>query len=161
MLESKVITIQNGYAVHSMKLNLACNPYVVQQVTVPATIEMMRYALVNSPMEHEHIVELREQLVGFGIVLSLVDMVNHGIRNVDLMRSRAARLWWSHAPYPIKRNILLDVGHISKELSQGFGHLLAYPGITCLASDYSDGDLLLEVRRVIRFDTLNHFESYL
>lgn len=156
-----MITIQNGYAVHSMKLNLTCSPYVVRYVTVPATIEMVRYTLITSPMEHEHIVELCKQLAKLGIVLSLVDMVNHGIRNMDLMHSRAARLWGSHAPYPINRRTMIDVGHISKELAQGFGHLLSYPGITCIASDYSDGDLLLEVRRVIRFDTLNHFESCL
>ncbi|MCY1278097.1 hypothetical protein D9M68_20110 [compost metagenome] len=156
-----MITIQNGYAVHSMKLNLACSPYVVRQVTVPATIEMIRYTLITSPMEHDHIVKLREQLADIGIVLSLVDMVNHGIRNMDLMHSRAARLWESHTPYPIKRRFLIGVKRINKELVQGFGHLLPYPGIACIASEYADGDLLLEVRRVIRFDTLNHFESCL
>lgn len=156
-----MITIQNGYAVHSMKLNLACSPYVIKRVTVPATIEMVRYTLITSPMEHEHIVELRTKLAELGIVLSLVDMVNHGIRAMDLMHSRAARLWGSHTPYPIERRTMSDVGKISNELTQGFGRLLAYPGITCIASDYLEGDLLLEVRRVIRFDTLNHFESYL
>jgi hypothetical protein len=156
-----VITFQNDYAVHLKRSNLIYNSYVVGDVTVPTTIGMVRFVLVNSPMEHDYIVTLHDKLVDVGIVLPLLDMVNHGIRNLNLMHSRAARQWSHLTPYDIKCNTIPGVNHISSELIHGFGRLLSYPGITCIAVDYSDGDLLLEVRRVIRFDTLNHYESHL
>lgn len=104
-------------------------------------------------MEHDQFEELHRGLTGFGIVLSLVDMVNCGINGIDVRFTRAGRRFRdSESP---------DIERINTELSKGFGRLLAYPGFSCLASEYVDGTLLVEVRRVIRFDTLNNFESCL
>lgn len=108
-------------------------------------------------MDHLHFRELQKELKAIGLDLPMVEMIDCGARGRDITCTRSGRQWLIRAPDQLRQN----VASISTELSDVFGCLVSIPGIGYSVANYDDGVVILEVKRVIDWTTLNHFESSL
>lgn len=143
------------------KLNLSYDDYTVTFVTVPVSKEMIRYVLVESPMEHDYFRRLQALLCNIGISLPIDSLANCGMSEVSISHTRSARRWKNKVDDLTLQRYTKVIHKADSTLSKAFKGLLSFPDIRCSVIGYDDGYILLEVRRVIDWSAVNHFESSL
>lgn len=110
-------------------------------------------------MNHDKFKKLYLMLGKIGIMVPMVTMINCGVKGMDLLHTRAGRAWMDRTPSRQQHIAAYNIGEINRELQKTFGKMLSLPGIDCAVVEYTDGLMVLEVRRVVEWTSLNHFES--
>jgi len=135
----------------------AYEPYTISRVTVNAGVGMVKYVMVESPMEHAVFKQHYRRLGKFGVMIPMIDMVNCGLTSMGILDTQAGRSWRERTP-PEKQQLHMgDINAVSRELKRVFHGVLENVNMACRAVEYCDGLMVLEVRKVVDWNQLNRF----
>lgn len=119
---------------------------------------MVRYVMVESPMEHDVFKRHYRRLGRIGIMIPMIEMVNCGLTSLAILDTHAGRQWLERTPSEKQMLHMADINEISRELKRVFAGVLERVNMASRAVEYCDGLMVLEVRKVVDWSQLNRFE---
>lgn len=153
-----MITIPNVYAEPSKSYPQAYEPYKISRCTINTGPGMVKYVMVESPMDHGTFKRHYRRLGQIGIMVPMIDMVNCGLSSMELLTTPAGRSWMERTPPDRRLRHMSDINQISRELKSVFNGVLKSFNMACKAVEYCDGLMVLEVRKVVDWNQLNRFD---
>lgn len=153
-----MISIPNVYAERSTSYPQAYEPYKIARCTINTGPGMVKYVMVESPMDHRTFKSHYRRLGKIGIMVPMIDMVNCGLSSMEILTTPAGRSWLERTPPEKRLRHLSDIHEISRELKHVFSDVLKSFNMACRAVEYCDGLMVLEVRKVVDWNQLNRFD---
>lgn len=119
---------------------------------------MVRYILVESPIDHCDLILLRRDLLTIGIDAPLLDIINCGLAMRGILTIPVARRWLGLKNRIIQSIFMPHIAMVDAFLEDKFHGFLPGVKIKCKAVAYENGEILLEVLHDVEWDVLSRFD---
>lgn len=112
-------------------------------------------------MDHDQFKQIYRKLGDMGVMIPMRELADCALTGRDVLASKAGRYWQQMTPIRKQCASAYRIHLINQELTDLFKHCRPAIGCEYTVASYLDGAMVLEVKRVINWTTLNHFESSL